>query len=150
MFSRRINIGAKIVDAGHRTQPPLEPSDRSLVSRQACRFSNNLCARAQSRGGRLVTVVSVGRNCVLAAQMRYALSTFIWTCPPPFVPVAVGTVTLNRRCFGLVPGFAWYGNFSRYETAVSHERPHDYSLFPSSPVHATYGTYCITRDPGDA
>jgi len=127
---------------------PLDPIVPSYPVGHA--FFGRSTARAQSRGDRLVTVVSVGWNCVLAAQMRYALSTFIRTCHPPML-VAIAP---NRRCFGLVPRFAWYGNFFRYATAVSQEHPHDSSfslfffLYLSSPVYATYGTYAVLYHPG--
>lgn len=84
-FSERINIGAKIVDTA-RGRPSIRGRSCRTphrISRRACRFSvvRSAAARRESTvaGPAAIRriVVSAGRNCVLAAQMRYALSTFI-------------------------------------------------------------------------
>jgi len=156
-FSGRINIGAKIVDAARGTAS-IRTDRFPRISSGISFFRRSTVREHKAEGGRLVTVVSVGRNCVLAAQMCYALSTFIRTChPPPPVFVAVGRP--SRRTGGVLGSCPDLHDMVIFlDTRQQCHSVHDslsLSLSISSSlslsfslIYATYGPYAVLRHSG--
>lgn len=116
-----INIDAKIVDAERGVRPPLKP----IVP--PCPVGRTVFWAIYCTAATRVRHCCFGPTGIACWQHKcvtlYQLSSVLVT----------GDQRSEPEVFRSKPGFAWYGNFSRYATAVSHERPHvgllSFSLF---------------------